>query len=158
MESNLRRHGCGGLGKSSAVRALQRRAIDGVADRVSAPDGRLYHFRLASSRQASTTRWTAAAPPSRCVRSRRDTDLYRADVVKLEIIGCGQCAAHARSELARRRRRTGRVDLSALKRFLSCEPALGAPGGGNGRCRAAYCNIVSAVAPFPFPTTSGDSR
>src|SRR3954447_2099810 len=77
------------------MRALQGRAIEGVANCASALDERLYDLRLAFSRQASTTRWTAAAPPSRCVRSRRDTDLYRADVVKLEMISyakvCGGC-------------------------------------------------------------------
>ena len=76
------------FGGAICVHALQGCAIDGMADRASALDDRLYHFRLAASRQASTTRWTAVVPPSRCVRFRRDTDLYRADVVKLEMISC----------------------------------------------------------------------
>lgn len=144
------------LGEIICGACTLRRAIDGVADRASAPDGRLYHFRLASSRQASTTRWTAAAPPSRCVRSRRDTDLYRADVVKLEIIGCGQCAAHARSEFAMAAPVHGQSRPVGAQAFLDLRT--GTRGGGNGRCRAPYCNIVSAVASFPFPTTSGDPR
>jgi hypothetical protein len=74
------------IGGASAVPALQGCAIDGMADCASALDDRPPHFRLAFSRRASTTRWTAAVPPSRCVRSRSDTDLYRAGVVKLEII------------------------------------------------------------------------
>jgi len=84
------------MGEPFAVRELQECAIDGMADRASAPDDRLYQFRLAFSRQASTTRWTAAVPPSRCVRSRRDTGLHRTDVVKLEMISrasvCVGCA------------------------------------------------------------------
>jgi hypothetical protein len=70
------------------VPALQGCAIDGMADCAAALDDRPPHFRLAFSRRTSTIRWTAAVPPSRCVRSRSDTDLYRADVVKLEIISC----------------------------------------------------------------------
>ena len=93
------RQGCGGLGEWCGVRALQECAIDGMADRASALDDRLYHFRLATSRQASTTRWTAAVPPSRYVRSQRDTDLDRAVVVKLEISAVHKCPSDARIDL-----------------------------------------------------------